>query len=101
MCLAQQKMELWQRSIQNRLRRDRCVASGEDFVGPAGRACVAPAVLCPALLTEDQLLQRDTASSSMEPREKVLMTYGPCLLMVPSVWCGSRDVGARMTWCFG
>ena len=66
MCLAQQKMELWQRSFS----QQRCVASGEAFAGANG-PCEAPQVLCPPLFTDDQLLQRDTASSSMEPREKV------------------------------
>eukprot|EP00931_Biecheleriopsis_adriatica_P095314 TRINITY_DN68934_c0_g1_i1.p1 TRINITY_DN68934_c0_g1~~TRINITY_DN68934_c0_g1_i1.p1 ORF type:complete len:447 (+),score=113.57 TRINITY_DN68934_c0_g1_i1:61-1341(+) len=74
MCLAQQKMELLQRSIEEC--RD-CLAtaaaspptpsssSTAGLVLRGGEALRAPTLLPPALLTEDALLQRDAAAASI------------------------------------
>lgn len=67
MCLAQQKMELLQRSIQQA--RDEARDARQTLVRTEapdlGAGLKAPALLHPALLTDDLLLQRDTASASI------------------------------------
>eukprot|EP00435_Cladocopium_sp_Y103_P016953 s120_g4.t1 len=67
MCLAQQKMELLQLSIQEARseRSERRVREAQEATNLASGAIKAPALLHCALLTDDLLLQRDTASASI------------------------------------
>lgn len=67
MCLAQQKMELLQRSIQQARNEARgaLVQPNTEATDLASGAIKAPALLHSALLTDDLLLQRDTASASI------------------------------------
>ncbi|CAK9088356.1 unnamed protein product [Durusdinium trenchii] len=71
MCLAQQKMELLERSIRAKtssaaLSAPSARAAQGSFVSRNGRRnCVVPSLLCPALLTEDLRLQRQMAAAGL------------------------------------
>ena len=70
-CLVQQKLELLQRSVEEQRKSLEAVPEAESFyVTGDGEKRRAPELLRPALLTEDVLLQRDTASASLDPVER-------------------------------
>ncbi|CAE7306905.1 rab3gap1 [Symbiodinium necroappetens] len=70
-CLVQQKMELLERSIVEQQRYLRGASQPEAFYLAAnGEQRRAPELLPPSLLTEDVLLQRDTASASLDSVER-------------------------------
>lgn len=82
-CLAQQKLEILQRSAQaregphaERAERAPGAADLEELRLASGEPLVAPAVLLPALLTEDMVLQLDAAAASISEAAERAELYG-------------------------
>jgi len=73
-CLLQQKFELFQRSVQAKCYGELlvlCAGSTNSVLQSTGERLQAPALLAPALMTDDMIIQGDAVAASMsDPHER-------------------------------